>query len=69
MRREGYELAVSRPEVIIKEIDGQLHGAVRKLVVDMEEQFQGGVMGRLGERKAQLRTWSRTARAACVSIT
>jgi GTP-binding protein len=55
MRREGYELAVSRPEVIIKDIDGVASEPFEQLVVDMEEQFQGGVMQRLGERKAQLR--------------
>jgi GTP-binding protein len=55
MRREGYELAVSRPEVIIKEIDGQTMEPYEQLVVDLEEQFQGGVMQRLGERKAQLK--------------
>jgi len=55
MRREGYELAVSRPEVIIKEIDGQMMEPFEQLVVDMEEQYQGGVMQRLGERKAQLK--------------
>ncbi len=54
MRREGYELAVSRPEVIIKEIDGVTSEPYETLVVDMDEQFQGGVMGRLGERRAQL---------------
>ncbi|MBD8527587.1 translational GTPase TypA [Pseudomarimonas arenosa] len=54
MRREGYELAVSRPEVIIKEIDGQMMEPYEQLVVDMEEQFQGGVMERLGTRKALL---------------
>jgi GTP-binding protein len=54
MRREGYELAVSRPEVIIKEIDGVMQEPYEQLVVDLEEQFQGGVMGRLGERKALL---------------
>ena len=54
MRREGYELAVSRPEVIIKEIDGVMQEPYESLVVDMEEQYQGGVMGRLGERKALL---------------
>ena len=54
MRREGYELAVSRPEVIIKEIDGQQMEPYEQLVCDLEEQFQGGVMQRLGERKAQL---------------
>ncbi|MGO4776715.1 EF-Tu/IF-2/RF-3 family GTPase, partial [Lysobacter sp. 2RAB21] len=44
MRREGFELAVSRPEVIIKEIDGKLMEPVEQLVVDIEEQHQGGVM-------------------------
>jgi GTP-binding protein len=55
MRREGYELAVSRPEVIIKEVDGVASEPIEQLVVDMEEQFQGGVMERLGQRKGQLR--------------
>jgi GTP-binding protein len=54
MRREGYELAVSRAEVIIKEIDGVLSEPFEQLVVDMEEQFQGGVMERLGARRGQL---------------
>ena len=55
MRREGYELAVSRPEVIIKEIDGVQQEPYEQLVVDMEEQFQGAVMERLGSRKGQLK--------------
>jgi GTP-binding protein len=55
MRREGYELAVSRPEVIIKEIDGVKQEPYEQLVVDMEEQFQGGVMEKLGSRKGQLK--------------
>lgn len=55
MRREGFELAVSRPEVIIKEIDGQLMEPVEQLVVDIEEQHQGGVMEKLGIRKGQLK--------------
>ncbi|MFM2290124.1 MAG: hypothetical protein RL684_3267 [Pseudomonadota bacterium] len=54
MRREGYELAVSRPEVIIKEIDGVLSEPIETLVVDIEEPHQGGVMERLGMRKGQL---------------
>ena len=54
MRREGYELAVSRPEVIIKEVDGQMMEPYEQLVVDLEEQYQGGVMERLGMRKALL---------------
>ena len=55
MRREGFELAVSRPEVIIKEIDGQLMEPIEQLVVDVEEIHQGGVMEKLGMRKAQLK--------------
>ncbi|MBF6025733.1 translational GTPase TypA [Lysobacter niastensis] len=55
MRREGFELAVSRPEVIIKEIDGQLMEPIEQLVVDIEEQHQGGVMEKLGIRKGQLK--------------
>ena len=55
MRREGYELAVSRPEVIIKEIDGQLMEPIEQLVVDVEEIHQGGVMEKLGIRKGQLK--------------
>ncbi len=55
MRREGFELAVSRPEVIIKEIDGQMMEPIEQLVVDVEEVHQGGVMEKLGSRKAQLK--------------
>jgi GTP-binding protein len=54
MRREGFELAVSRPEVIIKEVDGQLMEPFENLTVDVEEQSQGTVMERLGTRKAEL---------------
>ena len=55
MRREGYELAVSRPEVIIKEIDGQKMEPFEQLVIDVEEIHQGPVMERLGMRKGQLK--------------
>ena len=55
MRREGYELAVSRPEVIIKEIDGQKMEPFEQLVIDVEETHQGPVMERLGVRKGQLK--------------
>jgi len=54
MRREGFELAVSRPEVIRQEIDGVMCEPWENLTVDMEEQYQGGVMERLAERKGQL---------------
>jgi GTP-binding protein len=55
MRREGYEIAVSRPEVIVKEIDGQQMEPYEQLVLDLDENYQGGVIERLGERKAELR--------------
>jgi GTP-binding protein len=55
MRREGYELAVSRPEVILKEIDGVMMEPYEQLVADLEEAYQGGVMERLGTRRAELR--------------
>jgi len=55
MRREGYELGVSRPEVIIHEVDGVKQEPYEQVVVDIEEQHQGGVMEKLGLRKGELR--------------
>ncbi|MGE0079811.1 MAG: translational GTPase TypA [Thiohalomonadaceae bacterium] len=55
MRREGYELGVSRPEVIIKEVDGEKHEPFEQLTVDVEEQHQGTVMERLGMRGGDLK--------------
>ena len=54
MRREGYELAVSRPEVIFKTIDGVVHEPFENLTVDIEEQHQGAVMQALQERGGDL---------------
>jgi len=54
MRREGYELAVSRPEVIFREIDGEVCEPYEQLTVDLEEQHQGAIMEALGERRGQL---------------
>ncbi|MFV0297425.1 MAG: GTP-binding protein TypA/BipA, partial [Hyphomicrobiaceae bacterium] len=54
MRREGYELAVSRPEVILREIDGELCEPYEQLTVDVEEQHQGTIMEKLGERRGEL---------------
>ncbi|NCF19171.1 MAG: translational GTPase TypA [Haliea sp.] len=54
MRREGFELGVSRPEVIQKEVDGELQEPYEQLVVDCEEQHQGSVMEELGQRRAEL---------------
>ena len=54
MRREGYELAVSKPRVVYREIDGQKCEPVELLTVDIEEGHQGGLMQALGERKGEL---------------
>jgi GTP-binding protein len=55
MRREGYELAISRPEVIIKKVDGQDQEPFEALTIDIEEQNQGKIMEKLGERKGDLK--------------
>jgi len=55
MRREGYELAISRPQVINKEIDGVLCEPYEALTVDVESDHQGSIMEKLGERKGQLK--------------
>ncbi len=54
MRREGFELAVSRPEVIMREVDGVKEEPFENLTVDIEEQHQGSVMEKLGLRKAEM---------------
>ncbi len=55
MRREGYELGVSRPEVVIRERDGAQEEPYEQLTVDVEEAHQGGVMEKLGERRGELK--------------
>lgn len=55
MRREGYEIAVSRPEVVVRETDEGRQEPYESLVVDLEEAYQGAVMEKLGERKGELR--------------
>ena len=55
MRREGYEVAISRPQVINKEIDGELCEPYETLTVDVEADHQGSIMEKLGERKGQLK--------------
>ncbi len=54
MRREGFELAVSRPTVIEHDVDGEMHEPWELVTVDFAEEFQGGVMTRLAERKGEL---------------
>ncbi|MBK5967372.1 MULTISPECIES: translational GTPase TypA [Thiorhodovibrio] len=55
MRREGYELAVSRPEVIFREVDGVICEPYEQLTVDLDEANQGAIMQALGERKGELK--------------
>ncbi len=55
MRREGFELGVSRPEVIIREVDGEKQEPYEQLTVDVEDTHQGSVMEKLGQRGAELK--------------
>jgi len=55
MRREGFELAVSRPEVIFREIDGEVCEPYEQVTIDVEEQHQGALMEALGERRGDLK--------------
>jgi GTP-binding protein len=54
MRREGFELAVSKPEVIVREIDGQKMEPAERLIIDVPEEYTGAVMETLGQRKAEM---------------
>ncbi|WJG11334.1 translational GTPase TypA [Aliiglaciecola sp. LCG003] len=58
MRREGYELAVSRPEVILREVDGVTHEPFETVTIDVEEQHQGSIMEQIGLRKGELTNMS-----------
>ena len=55
MRRDGFELGVSKPEVIQKEINSEIHEPYEQVVIDIEEEFQGSIMEEMGLRKAELR--------------
>ncbi len=55
MRRENYELGVSRPQVIQKEVDGEIHEPFEEIVIDIEERHQGSIMEEMGTRKADLK--------------
>jgi GTP-binding protein len=54
MRREGYEFAVSRPEVLFKRVDGALHEPIESVVIDVAEDFLGVVMEHLGKRRGEM---------------
>ncbi len=58
MRREGYELAVSRPRVVFREVNGEKCEPYEMLTVDVEEDHQGGVMEELGRRRGELQDMS-----------
>ena len=55
MRREGFELAISRPEVIMRGTEGETLEPFELLTIDIEDTFQGKIMDKLGERRAELR--------------
>jgi GTP-binding protein len=55
MRREGFELAVSRPEVIFREVDGEVSEPYEAVTIDIEEQHQGSLMEAMGERRGDLK--------------
>lgn len=59
MRREGYEFQVTRPQVIMKEEDGQLQEPYEELTIDVDEQYQGAVIEKLGRLKGQMLEMSR----------
>ena len=55
MRRDGFELGVSKPEVIQKEVNGEIHEPFEQIVIDLEEEHQGSIMEEMGLRKAELK--------------
>jgi GTP-binding protein len=55
MRRDGFELGVSKPEVIQKEVDGEIHEPFEQIVIDIEDEHQGSIMEEMGLRKAELK--------------
>ena len=56
MRREGFELGVSKPEVIQKEVNGEIHEPFEQIVIDVESKHQGSIMEEMGPRKADLQS-------------
>jgi GTP-binding protein len=56
MRREGFELAISKPQVVQKEVEGEIHEPYEQIVIDVEEIHQGAIMEELGPRKAELQS-------------
>ncbi|MDE2030481.1 MAG: translational GTPase TypA, partial [Alphaproteobacteria bacterium] len=54
MRREGYELSISRPRVLFKTVDGQRQEPIEEVVIDVDEQYSGTVVNKMSERKAEM---------------
>lgn len=54
MRREGFELAISKPQVVVKEVDGELQEPYEQVVIDIEEEHQGSIMEEMGNRRAEM---------------
>ena len=65
MRREGFELAISKPQVIQKEVNGEIHEPYEQIVIDVEETHQGSVMEELGPRKAELQSMESDGKGRC----
>jgi len=63
MRREGYEMEVSRPQVILKKMGGQILEPVEEVVIEVDSEYQGAVMQALGARKAEVRDLASTSSA------
>lgn len=61
MRREGYELEVSKPEVILKEIDGETYEPMEEVVVEVDPGYEGSVIQALGSRKAEMKNMINSA--------
>jgi GTP-binding protein len=60
MRREGYEFQVSKPTVLFKEIDGELHEPMESVIIDVPEEFSGVVIQKLGSRRGEMRQMSQS---------
>jgi GTP-binding protein len=65
MRREGYEMEVSRPQVILKKMGSQTLEPVEEVVIEVDNEYQGAIMQALGERKAQTRDIKMTSTGTC----
>ena len=66
MRREGYELAVSRPEVIMREVDGQIEEPYETVTIDVEEEHQGSIMEKWVYVKLNLLIWHQMVKVVFV---